>query len=202
MPVIACPGCSKKYNLPESAAGQVASCKCGKRFKVGARAPKAVTAPAAPIKKNATAAGPAKAAAKAAPVAVAKTAPTVKAAAVAKATPAVSKSAIVADDDFWDEGLKTVPVAKEPDPKPTSLPKPSTNPVDHAAKKKRPKKEKVRWGFDWGRVAGGGLSFLLFGGLTMFLLLTTGRIFIWFAVAAIGGLLTALSGLMGEEGIW
>jgi hypothetical protein len=202
MPVIACPGCGKKYNLPESAAGQVATCKCGKRFKVGGGAPKAPSAPAAAVNKTATATAPTKATSKAAPVAVAKSAPRVKAAGVAKAAPAASAAAIVADDDFWDEGLKTVTVAKEPEPKPASLPKPSTNPVDHATKKKRPKEKKVKWGFDWGRVAGGGISFLLFGGLTMFLLLTTGRIFIWFAVAAIGGLLTALSGLMGEEGIW
>ena len=35
MPTIACPGCGKQYKLPESAAGQVAKCACGKKFKVG-----------------------------------------------------------------------------------------------------------------------------------------------------------------------
>jgi hypothetical protein len=117
---------------------------------------------------------------------------------VAKAAPA---AAIAADDDFWDEGLKTVTVAKEPEPPPP--PKPSQAEKGPATKKKKPPKEKrVRWGFDWGRVVAGGASFLLFGGLTAVLLFTTGRLSIYLAFAAAAGLFTALSGLMGEEGIW
>ena len=48
-----------------------------------------------------------------------------KSAAVAKAAPAASAAAIAADDDFWDEGLKTVTVAKEPAPLPPAAPKPA-----------------------------------------------------------------------------
>jgi hypothetical protein len=195
MPVIACPGCGKKYNLSESAAGQVATCKCGKRFKVGAAAPKAASAHAAAPSKSSAAAAAVKALSKSKPVAVAKTAH------AAKAAPAASAAAIVADDDFWDEGLKTVTVAKEPEPPPPALK--TVEKSAAASGKKKPKAEKrVRWGFDWGRVVGGGLSFLLFGGLSALLFMTTGRIKLLLIIPAVGGLFTALSGLMGEEGIW
>jgi len=208
MPVIACPGCGKKYNLPESAAGQVAACKCGKRFKVGATASKAVPAPSVAVKSPATGvrktstAAPAKAVSKPQSVAVAKSKPVAaaKTATVAKAAPAAAIAA--ANDDFWDEA---VTVAKEPEPRPSALPKPSSNPVDKAAKKKPAKEKRVRWGFDWGKVAVGLVSFVFFGGLAILLVMSTGRFSrstVYLAVPAIGGLITALSGLMGEDGIW
>lgn len=47
MPRIACPGCEKSYNVSESAAGKVATCKaCGGRFTVGFAEAKAKAAPA------------------------------------------------------------------------------------------------------------------------------------------------------------
>jgi hypothetical protein len=196
MPVIACPGCGKKYNLPESAAGQVATCKCGKRFKVGASAPKEGSAPVAAVKRSSVASSAAAAASQA------KTVSKSKPPAVAKAAPTANAAEIAADDDFWDEGLKTVTVAKEPAPLPPAAPKPAEKFATASGKKKPPKEKRVRWGFDWGRVVAGGLSFLLFGGLTAALLITTGRISIYLAFAAAAGLFTALSGLMGEEGIW
>ncbi|QDU58303.1 zinc ribbon domain-containing protein [Aeoliella mucimassa] len=43
MPKIACPACEKVYNIPDQAVGQVATCKCGKKFRLGKRKP--ITAP-------------------------------------------------------------------------------------------------------------------------------------------------------------
>ena len=69
-------------------------------------------------------------------------------------------------------------------------------------KKKTKKRKKIRWGFDWGQVGGGLLTFLVAGGFTAFVVMTTGRLVIWTTVIAVGGLLTCLFGLMGEEGVW
>src|SRR5215469_9769257 len=63
------------------------------------------------------------------------------------------------------------------------------------------KKKGVRWGFDWGKVATGGLMLLVGGGITLVGLLF-GRIIIWPAILAVVGLFTMINGLMGEEGIW
>ncbi len=46
------------------------------------------------------------------------------------------------------------------------------------------------------------LTFLAAGGFALVLFLGTGRISIYLPIIAAGGLFTALSGLMGEEGIW
>ncbi len=59
-----------------------------------------------------------------------------------------------------------------------------------------------RWGFQWWKVASGGLAFLLGGGITLVGCCLTGRIFFWPLGIAVVGLFTMLSGLMGEEGIW
>ena len=109
------------------------------------------------------------------------------------------------DDDFWEEGLK-------PDPKPTPKAKPAvrsamgvvasaSNPVP-LTKPAKAKEKKVRWGADWGKVAGGLLALLIAGGINAALFFSVGRINIWLLIVAGGGLFTALSGLMGEEGIW
>lgn len=34
MPKVGCPNCRHAYRLPESADGKVATCKCGKKFRV------------------------------------------------------------------------------------------------------------------------------------------------------------------------
>jgi hypothetical protein len=95
MPTVTCPGCQKQYKLPDTAAGQVASCKCGKRFRVGGASP--ATAAASPATTATPRASPAQAPARSAAPAVSK-APAVKAAA---ATAAVASN----DDDFWDKAL-------------------------------------------------------------------------------------------------
>ena len=60
----------------------------------------------------------------------------------------------------------------------------------------------MKWGFQWGKVGSGATTFLVCGGITVALLLITGRLFIWLAILAVGGLLLMLSGLLGEEGVW
>lgn len=65
-----------------------------------------------------------------------------------------------------------------------------------------PKKRRVRWGFQWGKVASGGLMLLVFGGITLAAWLATGWINLWLVGLAVVGFFTMLSGLMGEEGIW
>jgi hypothetical protein len=214
MPAVTCPGCQKKYNLPESAAGQVASCKCGKRFRVGgASAPAAASqtpaaakalaagksAPAAarPQSAVATAGASAKAATAAAPAA--------KPSAAAAPVKSLAPSAPSKKDNFWDDAL---PAPARPAP---AAAKPAAKVGAAAAalpdRRKRPdapppKQKKVRWGFDWGKVGGGLLTLVVAGGITAALLFSTGRIYLWPAIIAVGGLFTALSGLMGEEGVW
>jgi hypothetical protein len=135
---------------------------------------------------------------------------TVKAAAPAAAAPPSSK----ANDDFWADSIAIADAPKKPAPEPaasTSTAKgltgsPSTGPskskADAPPKKKKSKAPKVRWGFDWGKVAAGLGAFLIFGGITAAMAMSTGRISIYLAVLALGGLFTMLNGLMGEEGIW
>ena len=229
MPVIACPGCGKKYNLPATAAGQVAKCACGKRFRVGAAQSSAVTANVASAKSASSAAAAAASTQKAAsspkaaqsPKAVlsAKVASAPRAAPSAKAAPAAvkreSKPAADASDDFWDDTLGKGVTAELAPPPPAKTASPgaaasaasgSAAPAKSDAPKKKKKKRKessgVRWGFDWGKVAGGLVAFLIFGGITAGIAMTTGRIYIYTAGLAIVGLFTMLSGLMGEEGIW
>ena len=63
------------------------------------------------------------------------------------------------------------------------------------------KKKGFRWGFEWGKVASGGLMLIIGGGITVggwFL----GRIFIWGIVVAVVGFFTMITGLMGEDGVW
>jgi hypothetical protein len=63
------------------------------------------------------------------------------------------------------------------------------------------KQKKVRWGFQWEKVAAGAGMLLLGGGVALvgwFL----GRIILWAMVIAFLGACTMISGLVGEEGIW
>jgi hypothetical protein len=173
MPVIACPGCGKQYKMPANAAGQMAKCACGKRFKLGA-SPPAASSPLRTTKPTADAAA-------ASPQSAIKP---------PKSTPVVPVAALASDDDFWNEGLKPIPksaVVASPPPRTASPPK------------KRPKKENpFRWGFDGGKFVGGLLTFLIAGGITAGLVMTTGYLYFWPAGIAIAGLLSALSGLMGD----
>jgi hypothetical protein len=95
--------------------------------------------------------------------------------------------------------------APPPPPKPTPKVGASTAPAD---RRRRPEQEydepqkKVRWGADWGKVGVGLATFVLAGGLDLFLVMSAGRLNIWLAVVAVGGLITCINGLMGEEGIW
>jgi hypothetical protein len=191
MPTVTCPGCQKQYKLPDTAAGQVASCKCGKKFRIAAPAPAAAATKASTA--SATAVAPKSPAAVASPP---------------KPAPAIQKT--TPTDDFWDKALSE-PVAVEapPWPKPapaigsrsyTAPPDRRRRPADEVKKQKT--KPKVRWGFDWGKVGAGLLTFLIAGGIDLFLVMSVGRLNIWLAVVAVGGLITCLNGLMGEEGVW
>jgi hypothetical protein len=192
MPTIKCPGCGKKYTVPATAAGQVAKCACGKKFKLAGGAPS--SAAAAVTKPKAAAVSKAK------PVAVA---------ASSTKTPARA----TADDDFWDDALREEQTAKvvemarpapAPEPLSPALP-PAAKSGEAAPKKKRKKFRRIRWGFDWGKVVCGLAAFLVFGGITVAIVMSTGRISrgtMYLAVPAIAGLFTAINGLMGEEGIW
>jgi hypothetical protein len=201
MPVIACPGCGKQYKVADTVAGQVAKCACGKRFRLGS-SPVAAAA-SAPTKS---------------PAAV-PTAPTkaVAASTQAKRAPVKAPASVSANDDFWDDALaiadapKQAPTTATPATSTstaknlsgTAVPAaPKSNSTDQTKKKKRKKTGGVRWGFDWGKVVGGLGTFLIFGGITAAMAMTTGRISIYLAALAVVGLFTMLNGLMGEEGIW
>src|SRR5262245_35652114 len=190
MPTIACPGCKKQYKLPESAAGQVAKCVCGKRFKVGGSSgavPAAGAAKAPAPKAGATSSKPTSATGK--PVSAAKPAAPAKAkvAATSSSRPVAPASAAT-DDDFWDEGLKE-PVHTAPPPPPAAKRQSSadtvlaghTKTVVEAPPKKKKKRRSggVKWGFDWGKVIGGTLTFLICGGITFLIFMSSGRILIW-----------------------
>jgi hypothetical protein len=192
MAVIACPGCGKQYKVAETAAGQVAKCACGKKFRLGSAQPSSAT--------NKASSPPPK-----------------QAAAVERVkTPSVANTAT---DDFWDDTLAVAEPPKAVAP-PANAPAP-VGPTTAAAgpsrayqtpagikaaeppKKKKAKKERrVRWGADWGKVAGGLLTFLICGGICAAMFSASGRIPLYIAGVGIVGLFTALSGLMGEEGIW
>jgi hypothetical protein len=171
--------------LPDAAVGQVANCKCGKRFRVGGAAAITSATPGTP--------GPAKSATVSAPK--------------PQSVTAVATKAAAKDDDFWDKALTEPVKSAEPmTPKPATVigSRAHTAPPD---RRRRPETEaadqpKVRWGFDWGKVGGGLATFLIAGGITIGLLIATDRLYIWPAVIAGGGLITCLSGLMGEEGVW
>jgi hypothetical protein len=205
MPVIACPGCGKQYKLPANAAGQVAKCACGKRFRLGG-------APAQSAAHSATASPK-----------INSQKPVPKSALANKVATAVTAAPSVAtpDDDFWNDALQAESAAKALPAKPASasgiksdtvtssglsatvarpIPKPPAE-----TKKPKKKKERIRWGFDWGKVAAGSATFLICGGLAVLLVMGTGRVrrgTIILGIAAMGGLFTAINGLMGEEGIW
>jgi hypothetical protein len=184
MPTVTCPSCQKHYKLPDSAAGQVASCKCGKKFRIAMAAPVA-------------------AAAAATPAAAAQLKPQRSLAARAElAKPSGASSS----DDFWDKALSE-PIAVEPPaalkPAPVLGSKANLAPPDRRRRDEPEAAEpKVRWGFDWGKVFGGLATFVIAGGITAFLVVSTGYLYFWPAGIAVVGLLTALAGLMGEEGIW
>jgi len=198
MPTIACPGCGKKYSVPAAAAGQVAKCACGKQFRLSA-----VKRPIAAV----STAGVSSIAPSPPSTAKTSAAATAVAPAAVRPRPAATP-AKKAPDDFWDDALreeqsaKVIPTAPRPEPAATSLSPPTAQPDGDPKKKKKKKGNGVRWGADWGKVGGGLLTFLIAGGITTGLIFTTGRIFFWPAGIAIVGLFTALSGLMGEEGIW
>ena len=182
MPTIACPGCGKQYKLPANAAGQVAKCACGKRFKLAASVAAPAVAPtSSQPKAQPRTTKPAMAAAPQAQKASPKP---------IKSAPVVAPASLANDDDFWNEGLKPTP---KPAPVATASPKPP------APIKKRAKKESsFQWGFDGGKFIGGLLTFLIAGGITVALVMTTGYLYFWPAGIAIAGLFSALSGLMGD----
>jgi hypothetical protein len=197
MPVIACPGCGKQYKVAATAAGQVAKCACGKRFRLSGAHDKSAAPKAATATPN---------------MASTSTPTTSKSASRAAPAPA---------DDFWDDAIS---IADKPAPAATTsgssgsavqsakigsggptTQNPSKDKADSAPKRKRKKSKGIRWGFDWGKVAVGLASFVIFGGLTVAIVMSTGRISrgtMYLAVPAIAGLFTAINGLMGEEGIW
>jgi hypothetical protein len=208
MATIACPGCGKQFKLPSDAAGKTASCTCGKRFKIGG-APLAMAPAKAAVAKPAAASKPAAPSSAKAPPVAARQAAVVKQAAAPNAKPAANP--VIAgnklDDDFWNEGLK--------EPLPKTVAAPIATPAPKAAvagagrpaapttttKKKRKRKEEgegFRWGADWGKAAGGLGMFVIFGGLSVAEIMYWDRIHIYFPVLAIGGLFTALSGMMGD----
>lgn len=59
-----------------------------------------------------------------------------------------------------------------------------------------------RWGFQWWKVGSGAAMFLIGGGITLAILIGTGRLFFWPATIAVIGLFTMISGLIGEESVW
>lgn len=61
--------------------------------------------------------------------------------------------------------------------------------------------KKPRWGFQWGKVGSGAVMLLIGGGISL-ALWEAGYINFWAAGLAVVGLLTMLSGLIGEEGVW
>src|SRR5215207_3735629 len=186
MPVIVCPGCGKQYKVAATAAGQIAKCACGKRFRLGGAQDKS------PAAKVATA--------------TANLAPT----STLNTSKPAPRTAAAAPDDFWDDAL---PIAEKPKPSPvltsTGQPVSTTTKVggnsvvqshskqkaDSAPKKKRKKSKRIHWGFDWGKVVGGLGTFLIFGGVTAAMAMTSGRISLYLAGVAIVGLFTMLNGL-------
>jgi len=197
MPVIACPGCGEQYKLPATAAGQVAKCACGKRFRLGpARATKPSASPVSSKPKTASAA---------------------PAASRPKPRRTDPVEAVAASDAFWVDVLGEESAAKpvaasapaasgESTPAvrvPNQVAKPAVPQRENRLKKPQKRKEKkVRWGFQWEKVVGGGVTFLIAGGITLVGILATGYISLWIVGIAVVGLFTMLSGLMGEEGIW
>ena len=174
---IACPGCSKQYNVPDSAAGQTATCKaCGKKFRIN-KVTKKSTAKQAKQQPSQ---------AKRAPAEIQQPA-------------MVSLPEVKADDDFWDDDIPepTTSVVKEPIPAQTSR---NSSPSKPTKPKPKKKKKEIRWGFDWGKVGGGLGTFLVAGGITLALMETTGRIYFWPAGVAIVGLFTRVIRFDGRRG--
>ncbi len=181
MPKIACPGCRKVYQLPDSAFGKSATCKkCGKKFRINAPKREAVAASAAPSTP-------------------------------AKPKPPLPREELSRDDQaFWSDSF-SIPeeTAAKPKAETHSSPHASRSEqaggTDSTPKKNRKRKKKkggIKWGVQWEKVLGGLVTFLVAGGITLGLVVSTGRLFFWPAGAAVFGLITMLSGLMGEEGIW
>ncbi|BBO31754.1 hypothetical protein [Lacipirellula parvula] len=108
MPSVTCPGCEKKYNLPATAAGQVANCKCGKKFRVGGASAEAKPKPAVATASAAKPAAPQPAARAVAPAArvAAPAKPAAPKPVAAVATPTrveAPKPKPKQDDSFWDD---------------------------------------------------------------------------------------------------
>lgn len=185
MPTVQCPACQKRYKLPDAAAGKVASCKCGKRFKVdGVVVAVAATSSVAPSARV-----------RSAPA----TPPLPRQSATAKPQPA--PAAAPARDDFWDDALaEPMKLAAASPPMPAA--KPYSYFEEAKEEKRAAKKKRVIWGADWAKVGGGAMTFLVAGGITVGLVITTGYLYFWPAGIAVAGLLTCLSGLIGEEGVW
>lgn len=48
MPKVSCPQCNKAYDVPEQALGRMATCKCGKKFRLGQESPAKTRSPSVP----------------------------------------------------------------------------------------------------------------------------------------------------------
>ena len=108
MPTVTCPGCEKKYNLPATAVGQVANCKCGKKFRVGGGAAESKPQPSsASVQSPATPQPVVRVAAK--PVAGVPS--SLPANAAAKPSRVEKPKS---DDSFWDDVDKPLPKIEEP----------------------------------------------------------------------------------------
>lgn len=64
------------------------------------------------------------------------------------------------------------------------------------------KKKGFRWGFQWGKVASGGVMLLVGAGITAVGWFADRRIFIWAVALTVVGFFTMINGLMGEDGVW
>ena len=201
MPIVQCPSCDKKYKLPETAIGKTANCACGNRFKVSGGSATAVAAvsgshPTRPARSSSSR-PPRPAGSNTALAAAPVVAPPLPI--QGKSTKAPPAAAVAPNDDFWEDALKEpVRVAEPVTPaKPVSY-----SYFEEAKEEKRQKSKRVVWGADWGKVGGGLLTFLIAGGITVGLVVTTGYLYFWPAIVAVGGLLTCFSGLIGKDGVW
>lgn len=199
MPKVACPGCQKVYKVPDTAAGQSATCKqCGRKFRIG-KPPSPASQPKADFSASASKTKP-----------KASTTATLRSQSTSASRPAATK--VVApksevskpSDSFWDEALNEEYEVEAPT---TSS---STNPavastLAEAKFRANKKSKKVVWGVKWDKVLAGLGMMVLGGGGAALMIFGLGRIrklTVTLIIVAIAGLFTFITGLMGDEGIW
>ena len=192
MPSIKCPGCDKVYKVTESLIGKKVSCKaCGKQFAIGKPKTRKDAAASSRDLQKPHRDRPNKRASSTSTKSV-DTRSRKKETSNQSTGAELTKASLSSPSSTHGEASSRL----------NSQYRSSKPAKDGKPKKKKKSRKKFKWGVQWEKVGSGLLMMLIGGGVSAALFFGASRINFYLVGLTVVGLLTFISGLVGEEGVW